>query len=303
MMMSHREFSAPRYRTLGFLPQKHSSRHHGKVRSFPKDDSSKPLHLTTSKVNKKEVVEAVTILETPPCLWTLKTIFAEHISDESKRSFYKNWHKSKKKVFTKYCKKWQDVDARSNLGGTSMLLLPLCQKKAHLMEIQVIGGTVAEKLDWAHERLQQQVSVNQVFGQDETTAVTGVTKGKDYKGVTSWLCKIACIGAWHPARVTSVAWAGQKGYHHCTKINKKIYKIGQGYLIKDGKLIKKNASTDYDLSDKNINPLGGFVHRGEVTNDFVMLKGCVVGTKQQFIDTTSKFGHGGYQTVEEKKAF
>jgi len=63
-----------------------------------------------------------------------------------------------------------------------------------------------------------------------------------------------------------------------------------------------------------------------VTNDFVMLKGCVVGTKKRvltlrksllvqtkrralekidlkFIDTTSKFGHGRFQTVEEKKAF
>ena len=57
-----------------------------------------------------------------------------------------------------------------------------------------------------------------------------------------------------------MAWAGQKGYSHCTEINKKIYKIGQGYLIKDGKLIMKNASTDYDLSDKSINPLEGFIH-------------------------------------------
>lgn len=70
------------------------------------------------------------------------------------------------------------------------------------------------------------------------------------------LRKVACIGAWHPARVAfSVARAGQKGYHHRTEINKKIYKIGQGYQIKDGKLIKNNASTDYDLSDKSINPL------------------------------------------------
>ncbi|CAI9158349.1 unnamed protein product, partial [Rangifer tarandus platyrhynchus] len=76
----------------------------------------------------------------------------------------------------------------------------------------------------------------------------------------------------------------------------------------------------------SINPLGGFVHYGEVTNDFVMLKGCVVGTKKQcslcaspllvqttlralektdlkLIDTTSKFGHGRFQTVEERKAF
>ncbi|XP_032762802.1 60S ribosomal protein L3-like [Rattus rattus] len=123
----------------------------------------------------------------------------------------------------------------------------------------------------------------------------GMTKGKGYKGVTSrWhtkklperkthqgLCKVACIGAWHPARVAfSVAQAGQKGYHHRTEINMKIYKIGQGHLIKDGKLIKSNASTDYDLSDKSINALVGIVHYGEVTNDFLMLKGCVVETKK-----------------------
>lgn len=63
-----------------------------------------------------------------------------------------------------------------------MRLLPLRQKKAHLMEIQVNGGTVAEKLDWARERLEQQVPVNQVFGQDEMIDVIGVTKGKGYKG-------------------------------------------------------------------------------------------------------------------------
>ncbi|KAL1784053.1 60S ribosomal protein L3 [Sigmodon hispidus] len=287
-----------------------------------------------SKVNKKEVMEAVTVVETPPIvvvgivgyvetprgLRTFKTVFAEHISDECKRCFYKNWHKSKKKAFTKYCKKWQDDMGKKQLKKdfssmkkycqviriiihTQMPLLPLHQKKAHLMEIQVSGGIVAEKLDWARERLEQQVPVNQVFGQDEMIDVIGV----------------ACIGAWHPARVAfSVARAGQKGYHHRTEINKKIYKIGQGYLIKDGKLIKNNASTDYDLSDNSINPLGGFVHYGEVTSDFVMLKGLLTLRKSllvqtkccalekidlKFIDTTSKFGHGRFQTMEKKKAF
>ncbi|XDA78136.1 hypothetical protein R6Z07F_008236 [Ovis aries] len=351
--MSHRKFSAPRHGSLGFLPRKCSSRHRGKVKSFPKDDSSKPVHLTAFLGYKAGMTHIVREVDRPGS----KTIFAEHISDECKRRFYKNWHKSKKKAFTKYCKKWQDVDGKKQLerdfssmkkycqvirviAHTQMCLLPLCQKKAYLMEVQVNGGTVAEKLDWARERLEQQVPVSQVFGQDEMIDVIGVTKGKGYKGVTSlWhtkklprkthrgLRKVACIGAWHPARVAfSVARAGQKGYHHRTEINKKIYKIGQGYLIKDGKLIKNNASTDYDLSDKSINPLGGFVHYGEVTNDFVMLKGCVVGTKKRvltlcksllvqtkrralekidlkFIDTTSKFGHGRFQTVEEKKAF
>lgn len=63
------------------------------------------LHLSPTEVNKKEVVEAVTVVETPPMvivgivgyvetprgLRTFKTIFAEHISDECKRRFYRNW--------------------------------------------------------------------------------------------------------------------------------------------------------------------------------------------------------------------
>ncbi|KAL0596000.1 60S ribosomal protein L3 [Plecturocebus cupreus] len=180
------------------------------------------------------------------------------------------------------------------IAHTQMCLLPLHQKKAHLMEIQVNGGTVAKKLDWARERLEQQIPANQVFGQDEMIDVIGVTKSKGYKGVTRhWhtkklpgkthqgLSKVACIRSWHPAHVAfPVPHAGQKGYNHHTEINKKICKFSQGYLIKDGKLIKNNASTDYDLSDKRINLLGVFVHYGEVTNDFVMLKGCVVGTKK-----------------------
>lgn len=85
--MSHRKFSAPRHGSMGFTPKKRSRRARGKVKAFPKDDPSKPPHLTAyigykagmthivrdvdkpgSKVHKKEVVEAVTILETPPMI-------------------------------------------------------------------------------------------------------------------------------------------------------------------------------------------------------------------------------------------
>lgn len=58
--------------------------------------------------NKKEIVEAVTILETPPMmivgvvgyietpkgLRAFKTIFAEHLSEDCRRRFYKNWYKA-----------------------------------------------------------------------------------------------------------------------------------------------------------------------------------------------------------------
>ena len=72
-------------------------------------------------------------------------------------------------------------------------------------------------------------------------SVTGVTSRwhtkklprKTHKG----LRKVACIGAWHPSRIQyTVARAGQKGYHHRTEINKKIYDIRDGYHMKDGKV-------------------------------------------------------------------
>lgn len=140
---------------MGFYPKKRSRRHRGKVKAFPKDDASKPVHLTafigykagmthvvrepdrpgSSKfliykhydtllsiilsnliisltcnefileINKKEIVEAVTIIETPPMvcvgvvgyietphgLRALLTVWAEHMSEDCRRRFYKNW--------------------------------------------------------------------------------------------------------------------------------------------------------------------------------------------------------------------
>ncbi|XP_059204698.1 large ribosomal subunit protein uL3-like [Centropristis striata] len=388
--MSHRKFHAPRHGHMGFLPHKRSKKHRGKVRTWPKDDPSKPVHLTAFpgykagmthtlrdmhrtglKQAKREVVEAVTIIETPPVivmgvvgyihtirgLRPLKTIFAEHLSDECKRRFYKNWHKSKKKAFTKYSKKWTDETGKKQLDKdfnqmkkycsvirvlvhTQMRLLPILQKKAHVLEVQLNGGSISDKVDWAKERLEQAVPVSSVFYQDEMIDVIGVTRGRGFKGVTSrWktkklprkthkgLRKVACIGAWHPARVSfTIARAGQKGYHHRTELNKKVYRVGQGVHIQDGKVIRNNASTNYDTSQKTITPMGGFPHYGEVNNDFLMLKGCVVGATKRvltlrksllvhtsrksketielkFIDTTSKFGHGRFQTAQEKRSF
>ena len=39
-------FFSPRHGNLGFLPKKRCRRGKGKVKSFPKDDASKPPHLT-----------------------------------------------------------------------------------------------------------------------------------------------------------------------------------------------------------------------------------------------------------------
>merc|ERR1712227_804531 len=201
-IMSHRKFEAPRHGSKGFLPKKRSKRHKGKCKAFPKDDASKPVQMTAfmgykagmthivremdrpgSKVNKKEVVEAVTIIETPPMvaigvvgyidtprgMRALKTVWAEHIGEEAKRRFYKNLSQSKKKAFTKSCTKWADDLGKKEIEKelTQMKKLRRRQKKAHIMEVQLNGGSVADKVDFARSHFEKEIPVNAVFAKDE----------------------------------------------------------------------------------------------------------------------------------------
>jgi len=385
--MSHRKFERPRHGNLGFLPRKRTKRTFGKIKSFPKDDVSKPAHLTAfmsykagmthivrdmdrpgSKLHKKEVVEAVSILEAPPMivvgfvgyvetprgLRALTSVWAGHLSEECRRRFYKTWHNSKQKAFTKYQKKWSEASKGSDAPMAAeiarakkycQVIRAICHtqvgkvkigtKKAHIKEIQVNGGSVEQKVDFVTGLFEQEVKVADVFGQDEMVDVIGVSKGHGFHGViTRWGCtrlprkthrglrKVACIGTWHPARVQfQVPRSGQRGYHHRTEINKKIYRVGKA--VKDE---ANGATTGQDLTEKGITPMGAFSHYGEVTQDWLMIKGCVMGTRKRlitlrksllpqvsrkatekielkFIDTSSKFGHGRFQTCEEKAKF
>merc|ERR1712066_938151 len=380
-IMSHRKFEKPRSGNLGFLPRKRTRHHRGRIRSFPKDDASKKPHFTAfvgfkagmthitrdmhkidSRLHKKEVVEAVTIIETPPVkvvgfvgyietvkgLRALATVWSNDLSNDVKRRFYKNWYHSKKKAFTKYVNKKDDqanstarivkycTIIRAIVHNQPHLMNNLRSKKAHVMEVQINGGSIQEKIDYVKGFFEKDLKVDNVFSNLETIDVIGVTKGKGYTGGTKrWgvrklprkshrgLRKVGCIGAWHPSKIQfTVARAGQSGYHHRTEENKRIYRIGQGE--KYG--ITNNASTDNDLTQKNITPMGGFPHYGVVRDDYIMIKGCCIGTKKRslvlrktlvqrtkrklnedikikYIDTTSKFGHGRFQTSSEKAKF
>merc|ERR1711966_484130 len=288
-IMSHRKFERPRHGSLGFLPRKRCTKTKGKIKSFPVDKPEEKPHLTAfmgykagsthilrdvdkagSKAHKKESVEAVTIIEAPPMivcgmvgyyetprgLKSCTTAWAQHLNKECKRRFYKNWCKSKEKKL-KHC------TSLRLLCHTQIQKLNFRQKKAHICEIQVNGGSMADKIAFAEELFEKPVAVGSVFQQNEMIDTIAITKGKGYEGViTRWgitmlprkthkgLRKVACIGSWHPSRVKfTVARAGQNGYHHRTEINKKVYKIAKGVRAADG----------------------------EITEDYVMIKGGIPG--------------------------
>lgn len=74
-----------------------------------------------------------------------------------------------------------------------MRLLPIRQKKAHIMEVQLNGGSVSDKVDWAKEHLEQAVPVSAVFSQDEMIDIIGVTKGHGFKGRNRALIGCPCF--------------------------------------------------------------------------------------------------------------
>jgi len=371
----------PRYGNLGFLPKKRSRRGRGRIKSFPKDDASKKPHLTGfmgfkagmthivrdldrpgSKAHKKEIVEPVTIIETPPMVavgvigyiksyrgeQTYKAVWAQNISEEAKRRFYKRYSRSKKTAFRKYAANYDQKKVKADLEDmkkhcSSIRVITHTQmskvgcykkngaKKAHILEVQVNGGSVADKVDFAYGLFEKEIPVSAIFAKDEMIDVIGITKGHGFEGtVTRWgvsrlprkthrgLRRVGCIGSWHPAQIQwTTPRCGQRGFHHRTEINKKVYRLGQKGTD------SHSATTDHDVTVKGITPMGGFPNFGVVSEDYIMVKGSVAGphkraltlrqtllpqTKRaavenvtlKFIDTAAKNGHGRFQTSEEK---
>ena len=140
--MSHRKFEHPRQCSLAYMPKRRTKHHRGRVRHWPKDDKSKPVHLTAfmgykagmthvvkvqerregKKLVQRDWVHSVSVVETPPMkvigfvgyvqtprgLRALATVWAQHLDDEVKRRFYKNWARAKKTAFSKYADKYKE---------------------------------------------------------------------------------------------------------------------------------------------------------------------------------------------------
>eukprot|EP00915_Cephaloidophora_sp_WS-2016_P000686 GHVH01000885.1.p1 GENE.GHVH01000885.1~~GHVH01000885.1.p1 ORF type:complete len:390 (+),score=69.58 GHVH01000885.1:80-1249(+) len=374
--MSHRKFERPRSGNLGFAPKKRCGHAKGKIHCFPEDETTAAPHFTAfmgykagmthvlrdcerpgSRLNKKEVVDCVTIVETPPMvvvgmvgykntargLKPVGTVWAKYIGEGVRRRFCKNFTASKDKNFSKNARKdyspvIEDITTHCDIVRAIVATQPekistLHQKKAHVCEVQVNGGSTEDKVTFITNLFEQEVPISTVFTEGENTDIISISKGHGTTGViTRWgvnrlqrkthrgLRKVACIGAWHPARCEwTVPRAGQMGYHQRTQTNSRIFRLGS----KDD---PRSGCTDADITEKKITPMGGFPNYGIVNHDFLMLKGTIIGVAKRvvtirkplmastsrktqepanikFIDTSSKVGRGRFQTSIEKGQF
>jgi large subunit ribosomal protein L3 len=143
-----------------------------------------------------------------------------------------------------------------------------------------IGGTVQQQLEYAKNTLGKDIRITDIFSPGQQVDTHSISTGKGLQGpVKRFGISIrshksqktkrgpGTLGPWHGNLNWTVARAGQMGYHQRTEYNKQILQIGD--------------------EPAKINPAGGFLHYGNVTTQYALLKGSVPGTSKRLIKLTT----------------
>ena len=155
------------------------------------------------------------------------------------------------------------------------------KKTPDLAEI-ALGGSKDEQLNFIKNFVTKEIIISDVFTEGLIDS-RGVTKGKGTQGPVKrygislrphksekGVRKVGSIGPWHPPRVTfRVPMAGQMGFFTRISYNSQVIDMGK-------------------ISEKNINPKGGWKHYGNIKTNYIILKGSVPGpSKRQLLLTPS----------------
>jgi len=151
-------------------------------------------------------------------------------------------------------------------------------KIPEIMEVALIGGDNASKLEWAEERLGGSISLDDVYEPGQEVDVVGVTKGKGWQGsIKRWGIKLLShknskrrrqggnMGDFGTRYVRkTIRQAGQVGYHNRTELNKRILRVS-------------------NPNESDITPAGGFLNYGEVTNPYMIIQGSLPGPSKRML--------------------
>jgi large subunit ribosomal protein L3 len=239
----------------------------------------------------KEVMRAVTILETPPIIICAIRTYSK--TPYGLQNITEAWMKNPPALLDRTLVLPENFDTEGmlqkiseNLEHTNIVrviaatqpsLTSLSKKKPETSEIQIGGGTIAQQFEYAKQLLGKTVTPEEVFKDGQYIDIGGITVGKGFQGpvkrwgVTKLQHKgrktkrgIATLGPWNPHHLMySIPRAGQMGYHQRIEFNKRILKIG-----KDG---------------KEVTVKGGFIRYGEVNGPYILLQGSIPGTEKRQI--------------------
>ena len=292
----------PRSGSMQFWPRKRAKRMYPRIRFWQVNDS--PLlgfpgykagmtHVVftdtekNSRTKGEEVSVPVTILECPPIkiagVRFYKKGYQGHMQPSTEVFLAKDKELGRKIVVSKKQKSLDSIKIEDHEDLTLIIYtqpkMVGLKKKPELFEM-ALSGTKEEKLAFAKENLNKDISVETVFKKGQYLDTHAVTKGKGFQGPVKRFGidlkrhkseksrrNPGAIGVWSTRwHMYRVPHAGQTGFQQRTDFNKQIF----------------NISND----PEEINPDGGFLKYGVIKNPYVMIKGSVSGPRKRLIILT-----------------
>jgi len=235
--------------------------------------------LTPNSMTKdKKIFLPVSVFELPPMkIFSVrfykngkvkKEILAENLDKELKRKIKLPKKKSEK---IENIKDYEDVRVivYSQAGKTGI------KKTPDLIEI-ALSGSLEEKINFVKEKINKEIFASEILKDSELADVRGLTKGKGTQGAVKrfgiklrqhksekGVRRPGSLGPWHPAHVLfRVPMAGQLGMFSRVQYNYKIVNLGK-------------------ISEKDINPSGGWKNYGKIKTEYAILQGSVPGTEKR----------------------
>ncbi len=283
---------------MQFWPRKRSRRIYPRVRKWPKSDEKTFLgysgykagmtHLIVtdnykhSMTKDEDVFVPATIIECPPVrIFSVRfynkqnnsLVAASEVVVDNNKMLAKKVNSSKPK----------ELDVKEEYDDVRVIVYTqpgktdIGKKKPEIFELAVGGKNTQEKIEFIKQYIGKDIRVSDVFKAGEEIDVKAVTKGKGFQGTTKRYGTkvfgrkteknkrtIGSLGPWHPAHIRhTVAQPGKMGYHARTEYNKWIISI--------------------DDDPEKVNQDGGFLHYGNIKNDYIILKGSVPGPTRRLI--------------------
>jgi large subunit ribosomal protein L3 len=290
----------PRRGSLQYWPRKRSKRAFARVRTWDNVKEAKPLgfagykvgmtHLVINNNRKTSITKGMdifcpaTIIECPPLKTASIKFYKKTISGSKlvSEQLAESLDKEIKRTITlpkktkKEDKGTVDFDYLRLLVHTTPALTGIGKKKPELFEVAV-GGNKEEQLSYAKSKLGKEINISEVFKEGQQVDIHAVSKGKGVQGpVKRFGINLrrhkseksrrtpGSLGGW--VAQGHIMWrtakTGKMGYHIRTENNKWLLKIG-------------NAN--------EINKKSGFENYGVVKNQYILVKGSVIGAKKRLI--------------------
>ena len=230
-----------------------------------------------SMTKGKKIAVPVTIMECPP-LKILSVRFYKN-GRVVKEILADNPDKELKKIIKFPKKKGEKIDDVKDYDDIRVIVYSQIKKTnlkktPDIIEIGLVGS-LNEKLNYAKEKMNKEISLSEIFEKGQLADARGLTKGKGLSGPVKRFGitlkqhksekgrrRPGSLGPWHPARVIfRVPMAGQMGMFTRVVYNNKIIKIGK---------------------PEELN-LKGITHYGDVKTEYALIRGSVQGPQKRQI--------------------